>query len=228
MDYCVSSLEWSNKNIVLFASVLFDSIWQYRNFIIHGGPISTPTFIYQSILKSYSAILVSSPSCTAVVSASWTLPPADWIKVFSDAALSNSEVSIACVALDNKGNIINWSSKRLSPCPPVMAEALALEMALKLACDAGWKYTIFASDSKTVIDALNSRNSYYPWAISSILDNCSLLLSNFAACSFVFSPRLSNILAHNLAKWCLACKVVSQGSLDIPSSMFSDTEEWVM
>ncbi|KAL5551253.1 hypothetical protein UlMin_001429 [Ulmus minor] len=137
LDYRVGSLELGNRNIVLFASVLFDSIWQYINSIIHGGPISTPTFIYQSILKSYSAILVSSPSCAAVVPASWTLPPADWIKVNSDAALCNSEVSIACVARDDKGNIISWSSRRLSPCPPVMAEALALDMALKLACDAG-------------------------------------------------------------------------------------------
>ncbi|KAL5568872.1 hypothetical protein UlMin_025447 [Ulmus minor] len=159
LDYRVSSLELGNKNIMLFASVLFDSIWQYRNSIIHGGPISSPSFIYQSILKSYSGILVSFPSCTAVVPASWTPPPTDWIKVNSDVALSNSEVLIACVAHDDKGNIISWSARRLSPFPPMMAEALALEMALKLACDAGWKYTIFASDSKTVIDALNSRNS---------------------------------------------------------------------
>ncbi|KAL5563053.1 hypothetical protein UlMin_032800 [Ulmus minor] len=228
LDHRASSLEMGNRNIVLFASVLFDTIWQYRNTIIHGGPSSTPTLIYQSILKSYSATLLSSPLCAAAVPSSWTPPPADWIKINSDAALSNSEVSIACVARDDNGIIINWSSRRLSPCPPVMAEALALEMALKMAADAGWKYSIFASDSKTVIDAINSRNSDFPWAISSILDNCSLLLSSFSACSFVFSPRLSNILAHNLAKWSLVCNVKSQGFLDIPSSVWSDTEEWVM
>ncbi|KAL5569315.1 hypothetical protein UlMin_025890 [Ulmus minor] len=143
MDYRASRVEWDNMNIMLFASVLFDSIWKYRNSIIHGGPISTPTVIYQSILKSYSAFLVSSPSCAAVVPASWTPPPADWIKVNSDAAISNSEVYISCVARDFKGNIISWSSRKLCPCSPLMAEALALEMALKMACFAGWKYAIF-------------------------------------------------------------------------------------
>ncbi|KAL5557491.1 hypothetical protein UlMin_039727 [Ulmus minor] len=213
MDYRSSRVEWDNRNIMLFASVLFDSIWKYRNSIIHGGPISTPT---------------SSPSCAAVEPAPWTPPPTDWIKVNSDAAISISEVVIACVARDCKGVIISWSSRKLSPCSPLMAEALALELALKMACDAGWKYAIFASDSKIVIDALNSRNSDSPWAISSILDNCSLLVTYFSACSLVFAPRLSNLLAHNLAKWCLACNVFSQGSFDLPSSVCSDTEEWML
>ena len=91
-------------------------------------------------------------------------------------ALNAAESSIACVAHNDKADVISWSSRRLGPCAPLVAEAMAMDLAIKMACQANWRYIILVSDSKYVMDAINSRNTDHPWSISTILDNCLLSL----------------------------------------------------
>ncbi|KAL5564007.1 hypothetical protein UlMin_033754 [Ulmus minor] len=162
------------------------------------------------------------------VSPSWTPPPSDWIKINCDAALNDSGSSIACVARNDKADIIRWEARRIDLCSPLVAKALAVDMAIKMAVQANWRYIFLVSDSKIVIEALQNRNSDSPWSISSILDNCMLNVCNFSAYSFVFTPRAAKLLAHNLAKWCLHSNTRSQVLLTLPTSLCSNTEEWIL
>ncbi|KAL5537743.1 hypothetical protein UlMin_045394 [Ulmus minor] len=49
----VNSDHQSDRNIFLFASVLNDHLWKYRNSITHGGSTQNPMAIYNSIYRSY-------------------------------------------------------------------------------------------------------------------------------------------------------------------------------
>ncbi|KAL5551694.1 hypothetical protein UlMin_001870 [Ulmus minor] len=227
-DNHLAEHELGNRNIVFFASVLFDLIWKYRNSVTHGAAHSSPYSILHSILKTYSSLVDSFPRRTTGVTPSWTPPPFDWIKINCDAALNDSGSSIACVARNDKADIIRWEARRIDLCSLLVAEALAVDMAIKMVVQANWRYICLASDSKIVIEALQIRNSDSPWSISSILDNCKLNVCNFSAYSFVFSSRAANLLAHNLAKWCLHSSTNSQVLLTLPPSVCSDTEEWIV
>ncbi|KAL5583449.1 hypothetical protein UlMin_015891 [Ulmus minor] len=173
-----------------------------------------------------SSLVDSFPRRNTGVTPSWTPPPSGWIKINCDATLNDVGCSIACVARNDKADIVRWEARRIDLYSPLVAEALAVDMAIKMAVQANWRYICLMSDFKIVIEALQNRNSDSPWSISSILDNCKLNVCNFAAYSFVFSPRAANFLAHNLAKWCLHSCTSSQVFLSIPSSVISDTEEW--
>ncbi|KAL5559865.1 hypothetical protein UlMin_036076 [Ulmus minor] len=52
-DNASASLVDAHRNIFLFASILFDLLWKYMNSIIHGGPTSDPTTLFDSISSSY-------------------------------------------------------------------------------------------------------------------------------------------------------------------------------
>ncbi|KAL5572339.1 hypothetical protein UlMin_021936 [Ulmus minor] len=179
-----------------------------------------------SILKTYFSLVDSFPRRSTGVTPSWTPPPSGWIKINCDAALNDAGSAIACVARNDKADIVRWEARRIHLCSPLVAEALALDMTIKMAVQANWRYICLVSDSKVVIEALQDRSSVSPWSVSSILDNCKLNVCNFTAYAFVFSPRAANFLAHNLARWCLHFCTSSQGLLSLPPSVCSDTEEW--
>ncbi|KAL5569589.1 hypothetical protein UlMin_026164 [Ulmus minor] len=217
-----------NRNIILFASVLFDLIWKHRNSVTHGATPSSPLSLLHSILKSYFSLLDSFPRRSPGITPSWIPPPSGWIKINCDAALNDAGSSIACVARNDKADIVKWEARNIDLCSPLVAEARAVDLAIKMVAQASWKYICVVSDSKVVIEALQKRTSNTPWSVTSILDNCKLNLCNFDACSFVFTPRAANFLAHNLAKWCLYSCSSSQGLLSLPPSVWSDTEVWLV
>ncbi|KAL5558279.1 hypothetical protein UlMin_034490 [Ulmus minor] len=224
-DNLFANHELGNRNIVLFASVLFDLLWKYKNSITHGVALSTPSSILHSILKSYSSLVESLSRLSAEVTPSWAPPPTDWIKINCDASLNAFGTSIACVARNDKADIIRWEARRIGPCSPLVAEALAVEMAIKMAVQASWRYILLVSDSKSVIKVLQNRNTDPPWSISSILDNCMLNICNFSAYSFVYILRAANLIAHNIAKWCLHSNSSSQVLLALPPFVCHDIEE---
>ncbi|KAL5582216.1 hypothetical protein UlMin_014658 [Ulmus minor] len=68
-------LEVGGRNILLFASVLFDLLWKYQNSITHGGQVLDPTPICESIIRAYSDLVDVLPKDTIWSSSSWTPPP---------------------------------------------------------------------------------------------------------------------------------------------------------
>ncbi|KAL5577065.1 hypothetical protein UlMin_018764 [Ulmus minor] len=177
---------------------------------------------------SYFSLLDSFPRHSPGITHSWIPLPSGWIKINCDAALNDARSSIACVARNDKAEIVKWEARNIDMCSPLVAEARAVDLAIKMAAQASWKYICVVSNSKVVIEALQKRILDTPWSVASILDNCKLSLCNFDACSFVFTLRAANFLAHNLAKWCLYSCSSSQGLLSLPPSVWFDTEEWLV
>ena len=113
------------RNIVLFASVLFNLLWKYRNAITHGSLIASSVSLLQSISSTNYDIMESLPSPKARVPSAWTPFPSDWIKINLDVAVLNSEAAIVCVARSSSGFVIGWAAKRVNISSPLIAEGFA-------------------------------------------------------------------------------------------------------
>ncbi|KAL5553244.1 hypothetical protein UlMin_040645 [Ulmus minor] len=211
-----------NMNITLFASVLLDYIWKYRNEIIHGGSVSNPQLLFESIYRSYSSLLAGWASPSSVCASSWSPPPPDWIKVNLDVALVGSRGSIACVARGPDGSVLDWCVKIIAVMDLLVAECLALELAIDLASSHGWTAVIFEGDYKLVLDSLNSRNCSAFWSISTLLENCLVKLSAILFWTTSFAPQDCNVLAHTLARWSCSCVNMSQSLFALPALGSSD------
>ena len=94
-----------------------------------------------------------------ILNTMWEPPPSGWVKVNMDAAIGASFAAISFVACESNGTILSWKSKSISPCSPLIAEAVAVEFAIELAAGAPWNAVTFSGDSKIILDALNSLNN---------------------------------------------------------------------
>ncbi|CAA7043729.1 unnamed protein product [Microthlaspi erraticum] len=81
---------------------------------------------------------------------------------------------------------------------PLVAEALAIRLALQNALDLGFTCLHVASDSNQTISAINS--GIYLSEAYSVLQDISHLASRFHLVMFVFVPRDANVLADSIAK----------------------------
>ncbi|KAL5561446.1 hypothetical protein UlMin_031193 [Ulmus minor] len=208
-------------NILLFASVLFDLIWQHRNDFVHGGAAPNPTTVYRRISLLYSELLGVLPSPPPRSLLAWAPPPTDWIKVNFDAAIGVSRAAVACVARRSDGTVIRWASRLVNSTTPLIAEGFAAELAVGLACDAKWQAVLFEGDSKSVVDSFSERNWSSFWSLSSVIQNCLLKLNSLPVWSFIFAPRACNFMAHNLTRWSLATFASDQTSFAVPSAEWS-------
>ncbi|KAG7579243.1 Ribonuclease H domain [Arabidopsis thaliana x Arabidopsis arenosa] len=90
------------------------------------------------------------------------------------------------------------SSTSIHTRSPLMAEALAVHLALTHAADLGFTKLFLASDSKQLIEAINSETPLNE--LHGILHDILILSSSFQAISFKFTPREKNREADALAK----------------------------
>ncbi|KAL5574920.1 hypothetical protein UlMin_016619 [Ulmus minor] len=191
---------YTARNIMLFAYVLCDLLWKYRNDITHGGTPMDPTLLFRNINRSYTSILKNPTPPPPAAYHTWSPPPFGWVKINMDATIGTSAATISCVARDSKGDIISWACKAIPACSPLVAEACAADFVIDFASSSHWSAVNFSGDAKVVMDALSSLKSNVFWSFSSILENCILKLNSLSFWSFSFAPREANILAHNLAQ----------------------------
>lgn len=96
------------------------------------------------------------PSC-----ASWSPPPAGFIKVNTVVGFPNSRPDSwsSMIARDSTGRCVWWGKKMIVGRPkPVDGEALAMLNGLQVAVDHGWRNVILETDRLQLINCL-SRNS---------------------------------------------------------------------
>ncbi|CAK9161910.1 unnamed protein product [Ilex paraguariensis] len=112
-----------------------------------------------------------------VVSAPWSAPPPVWVKVNCDGAFSATRKrgAYATVARDHTCQVIAASSGKMCVASALASEAWVIWKACYLALTEGWRFVIFESDSKALIDSL------------------------LTAVNFLFVNRSANQLAHMIA-----------------------------
>ena len=78
------------------------------------------------------------------------------VRIFCDGAVNKeaNKLGVGCIAYNKDGSILTRLSKRIEGDSPIMAEILAIEEALDLAIQYGWRKVGFFSDSKIAIDSI--------------------------------------------------------------------------
>lgn len=88
----------------------------------------------------------------------------------------------------------------------MLEEAEAIRLGMLMARDASWSKVEFQSDCKKVIDMINAKEKHEA-SVAVILEDILVLRDGFDHCTFSYASRLSNSVAHNLAKF--AVNIVS-------------------
>ena len=135
--------------------------------------------------------------------ASWKPPPSDWIKLNVDATLSISTTSISVVARDHRGEVLKAWTNNILASDPTIAEASAIPWALELAIQENYLKVIVESDAKICVDNLNGYPEEWSWEISSLCNNSLDFVLRFVSCSFCWTKREANTMAHSLARFAL-------------------------
>ena len=103
---------------------------------------------------------------------------------------------VSCVARNNHSEILCWKAK----CIPTCTLLLAFKLAIDLAISFNWNAVLIEGDTKCIIQALDLQDSLANWSSSSILDDCLVKLHSILCWTAPFTPRVANMLAHNIAK----------------------------
>ncbi|GMJ07723.1 hypothetical protein HRI_004441500 [Hibiscus trionum] len=131
----------------------------------------------------------------------WTPPPPGVIKINCDAAFDHvsRKASIAAVFRENSSSCLHGIS---APCwaPSAdVAESYAIKLGLLNAKKCAFSKVIIESDSKAVINRLNS-GVPSDLVTSAIEESIKILAKEFESCCFSFVSRSCNQLADWLAK----------------------------
>ncbi|XP_023641325.1 uncharacterized protein LOC111831438 [Capsella rubella] len=180
-------------------------IWISRNKKIfeHKQPNSADTLTQAIILAKEWNMAQSDTSSNPKPHLDRTLQfvDADSIRIFSDAAWreDSKEAGFGWIWMDTvTGLESHGSSTATNVCSPLMAESIALLLALKQALNLGFQKVIFASDSQLLIKALNAEP--FSKELYGIHHDILLLSLNFIECNFTFVKREQNMKADGVAK----------------------------
>lgn len=98
------------------------------------------------------------------------------------------------------------SGNRLHVAAPIVAEALAVKAALLDAVNHDFFQVVVLSDSKSLVNLLNSSSSTV--LLHSVLFDIRVLSRRFVSISYFHIPRLQNVVADSLAKSALSSVVI--------------------
>ncbi|KAG8371230.1 hypothetical protein BUALT_Bualt13G0066100 [Buddleja alternifolia] len=125
-----------------------------------------------------------------------------FIKINFDGAVDkvSNRAGLGVVGRDLAGNYVSWSRIHLKfASDPEHIEALTGIEALRLARRENWEAVEVEGDYLLLINKLCALNKDLS-AISHLVDDILSLSSLISVCSFSFTKRLGNVVAHNLAR----------------------------
>jgi ribonuclease HI len=132
----------------------------------------------------------------------WAAPPSGVVCVIVDAALFSEDQRMGwgAVLRDHNGAFILCARERLNCFPdPEMAEALAARRAMMVAKDHGIRKVLLVSDCLSLIHHIKSRVKDRS-ALDTVIGDIKTLATDYESCSFSFSSRKTNVVAHTLAR----------------------------
>ena len=171
----------------------------------NGGDLNLRTIVHSLELRVLEHISTIEDEKVSIdsPSVSWKPPPSDLIKLNVDVALSVNTTSISVVARDHKGEVLKAWTNNISAKDPTIAEASAIRWALELVIQENYLKVIVESDAKNCVDNLNGQPEEWSWKISSLCNDSLDFALHFVSCSFCWTKREANTMAHFLAKFAL-------------------------
>ncbi|KAH9747206.1 reverse transcriptase domain-containing protein [Citrus sinensis] len=201
----------SNLNGELVASFLW-VIWNARNNWLFKGKCDDPSRLIAKAMSTADCVKrIKQPEqnfsleLTSMQQSQWSPPSEDWVKVNVDAAMDeqNNLAGLGAVIRNYRGEVVAAAVNTVKSFGDVeMCEARAALWGIQAAIKAGASSIILESDSKRVVELINSKQSTLTelfWVIFDILE-AKKSFQNFKA---QHVGRTCNTLAHNLAKLAL-------------------------
>lgn len=196
--------------------LLYWHLWKARNMLIFEDRPCTEAELVLKVLKDARAweeasqtnkLSVTRLPCQALVR-----PSPSGLHCFTEGAWdpNSGNSGQGWVFFDpSVVELKHHSSNRRHVAAPIVAEALAVKAALLDAVTNDFYQLNIFSDSKSLINLLNSSSSTV--LLQSVLFDIRALSARFESISFYFTPRLGNVVADSLAKAALSQFVISPG-----------------
>ncbi|KAK5787057.1 hypothetical protein PVK06_041708 [Gossypium arboreum] len=129
-------------------------------------------------------------------------PPTGWVKLNVDAGFSivRQKAVLSFIIKNEEGNILGSEFRVHHLVRTVaLAEAIALLHGVQFASEMGFRYVIAESDSRVVINKINSKEDNYSETRPLTWD-LKASTRNFSECRFQFVAREGNSDAHAMAE----------------------------
>uniref|UniRef100_A0A803NZ18 Reverse transcriptase domain-containing protein n=2 Tax=Cannabis sativa TaxID=3483 RepID=A0A803NZ18_CANSA len=230
----------TEDNLIVFAACVWDSLWKWRNEVIHKGRTCNVEEIYGDCMRRYSEFQsthfspnvdvmgdlggekphqnVNLVGCRFRVDASVVEEAAGFATVF----ISEDQPSVVEAGLP-----ILKSSFAVSNGPVysvLEGELHGIKLALLMAKESGLESVIIETDSKVAVRCSKSGHMPFCWDIYPLFCECLRLCKNFHSCVVSFIPREQNLLADKLAKWARECSMTKlSGS---PGNCLASHSHW--
>jgi ribonuclease HI len=193
----IQNLELATVQIAL----TLEAIWKFRNQLVHQSKLENPFVSIKALecrIMEHVQCLWSETNLVNTKALNWCPPPCGILKINVDAAILIDSAMIAVIARNESGLIVKAWVKQVNTVDPLVAEATAILWAVQIAKVENWDAVCFESDSKLVVECLQSLVSF--WSIAGICENVKYLAADFRYCSFCWVKREINMVAHTLAK----------------------------
>lgn len=154
----------------IFAAVLCDLLWFYRNKAYHEGLLFDALMISRNINRITSEHL-KAWTLIPIPLEKWKSPPVSWFKINFDTAIRNTHSAQAAVCRNHFGNIIKMVTEVNPTCSPNLGEAIAAKLAFKLASTLKLNRVIIEGDSQIVISGLSQPGLTQDWRIHPFIIN---------------------------------------------------------
>uniref|UniRef100_A0A2N9IU76 RNase H type-1 domain-containing protein n=1 Tax=Fagus sylvatica TaxID=28930 RepID=A0A2N9IU76_FAGSY len=200
---CSLDLKLIKEQTTIHLALTLECIWNLRNQAMHNAQkinlLAVLTNLDLRIREHCQSFLTVGNQHireTVVLSP----PPPRVVKLNVDAGFTNDNASIAVVARDSFGAILQCWSKCCNTTDPCIAEALAVVWALQLASLEKLVDIQVEGDAQVCINAINGPTVDIPWKILPVISNVKVLASTFNSRSFVWVRQSANFVVHSLAK----------------------------
>ena len=132
----------------------------------------------------------------------WIPPIPDQFKINFDGAVFSDldAVGLGVVVRDSRGKVLGAVAERIPiPNSPAIVEALACRRAMIFARELSLPDAIFEGDAELIIKALRAKEVNHP-EYGHVIQDSLVLASYFRVCAFSHVRRVSNSVAHFLAR----------------------------
>uniref|UniRef100_A0A803QLX3 Reverse transcriptase domain-containing protein n=1 Tax=Cannabis sativa TaxID=3483 RepID=A0A803QLX3_CANSA len=227
----------TEDNLIVFAACVWDSLWKWRNEVIHKERTCNVEEIYGDCMRRYSEFQSThfSSSVDVMVDLGGEKPHQSvnlvGCRFRVDASVVEEAAGFAAVSISEVHLSVEEAGLPLLNTSFAVSNGLVfsvlegelhgIKLALLMAKDSGIDSVIIETDSKAAVNAFESGHMPFCWDVYPLFCDCLRLCKNFGSCVVSFIPRELNLLADKLAKWARECSMVCKGRIeDCDPSLF--------